>query len=145
MSPSQKANVSAPVVQTTLFQAASIDEAARQYAFQAPMQALLVESFPAVFNMVALSTVFGAKRGQLGCTHVVEIDGLEIYRHEHPPSPIPLDETGIAFHLGLENITVTEPCVVTVKTVLSNGSKGQDIPLRVLSQSRSNGNLNLKG
>lgn len=123
------------VVQTILFGGLRVDPQAREQAFLNPMQVIHGSPFPLQFDLVILSAVHGAARGQLGCTHRLRVDGEEVFRFEHALAPVPLDQSGLSFRLELQAIQVPKPCTILVETTLSTGDRGQDVPLRVVDRS----------
>lgn len=133
-----------PVVQTTVFQQVSADPDQRQYTYSSPVQMIIAEEFPAVCDLVVLSTVFGAARGQVGCTHELELEGETITRYEHPLSPVQFEGGGIGFYLELKQLTLPGPGVLMIKTRLSTGAKGQDIPFRISAKAERSA-LSLQG
>lgn len=121
-----------PTVQTILFQRVVVQNNGETQAFINPVQVMLGEKFPVGFDLVILSSVHGAARGQLACTHSIEVDGEEVFRYDHPPTPIAYDATGVSFRLEMSDLEIAQPCVLQIKTVLSNGLRGQDVFLRVV-------------
>lgn len=123
-----------PTVQTILFQKAVVQNNGETQAFINPVQVMFGEKFPVGFDLVILSSVHGAARGQLACTHTIEVDGEEVFRYDHPPTPIAYDSTGVSFRLEMTELEIAQPCILHIKTVLSNGLRGQDVFLRVVDQ-----------
>lgn len=130
-----------PIIQTTLFQQARTEESDQVNCFINPIQFAVAEAFPIDIDLIILSAVFNANREQLGCTHVIEFDGLELMRYEHPPVSIPYQDAGVAFRLNLEQVSVANPGTLVVKTTLSDGTQGQMIPLRVAAKSELQASL----
>lgn len=124
-----------PTVQTILFQRAVVQNNGETQTFINPVQVMLGEKFPVAFDLVVLSSVHAANRGQLACTHTIEVGGEEVFRYDHAPTPITYDGTGVSFRLEMSDLEIAEPCVLVIKTVLSNGLRGQEISLRVVNQS----------
>ncbi len=116
-------------IQTILFQGTVA--AKNGQAFIEPVQTILAEGFPCQFNLVVLSAVTGAPRGMLGCVHELWTENDLVYKHDHPPTAIAYGGTGICFRLELQELVIGQPCVLTIKTRLSNGAVGQDVPLWV--------------
>ncbi len=127
--------VGVPTVQTILFQKAVVQNNGETQAFINPVQVMLGDKFPVAFDLVILSSVHGAGRGQLACTHTIEVDGDEVFRYDHAATPITYDGTGVSFRLEMADLEIAQPCMLLIKTVLSNGLRGQDISLRVVDQS----------
>ena len=123
------------VVQTILFGGVRADPTAREQAFLNPMQVVHGSPFPIQFDLVILSAVHGAARGQLACTHRLLVDGAEMFRFDHAPAPVALDNSGVSFKLELQSLQVPKPCTIVVETVLSSGVRGVDVPLRVVDRS----------
>ncbi len=121
------------LVQTILFAGTRVDPTGQEQAFFNPMQVVHGRTFPLQFDLVILSAVHGAPRGQLGCTHRLLVEGTEVYRFDHPPAAVPYDRTGLSFRLELQALQIAKPCTLVVKTELSSGVRGQDLPLRVVA------------
>lgn len=120
-----------PLIQTLFFQQSRSEAERQRHLFIDPIQCALADSFPAEFNFYVLSAVLDAPCGALGLTHVVEFDGDEILRFEHPPCAILQQGGGVAFRLELTDLRLERAGTLVVKTTLTDGTKGQDVPLPV--------------
>lgn len=124
-----------PLIQTAFFQAHETEES--HHVFVNPIQMALLDRFPMSVSFTVLSVVLGAPKGELGLTHVVEFNGedilsfKEILRFEHPPAAVLLEGAGVSFSLEVQNVNLDEPGTLVVKTKLSDGTWGRDVPLRV--------------
>lgn len=124
-----------PLIQTTFFQAYEAEGS--HHVFVNPIQAALLDRFPMSVSFSVLSVVLGAPKGELGLTHVVEFNGedilsfKEILRFEHPPASVLRESAGASFSLEIKNVKLDEPGCLVVKTMLSDGTWGCDVPLRV--------------
>ncbi len=120
------------IVQTILFAGSRVDPSGQEQAFFNPMQVVHGKTFPVQFDLVILSAVHGAPRGQVGCTHRLLVEGTEVYRFDHPLAAVPYDQTGLSFRLELQALQIPKPCTLVIKTELTSGVRGQDVPLRVV-------------
>jgi hypothetical protein len=134
--------VSVPLIQTILFQGTVA--AKNGQAFIEPVQTILAEGFPCEFNLVILSAATGMSRGKIGCTHTLLADGELVYEHVHDPTAIAYAGTGICFRLELQKLQVGQPCVMTVRTRLSSGIEGVEVPLWVVDKNSLQGGQGLQ-
>lgn len=135
-----------PLVQTILFQRSTVEGQGQDQSFTNPVQVMLGDKFPVSFDLVILSAVHGAARGMLACTHSLEVDGAEIFKYDHAAAPVPYENSGLSFRLVLEDLKVAHPCTLVIKTLLSNGLRGVDVPLRVADhQGLKGAGLKLQG
>jgi len=134
--------VTVPLIQTILFQ--DTVAAKDRQAFIEPVQIILAEGFPCEFNLVILSAVTGMSRGKVGCTHTLLADGELVYEHVHDPTAITYSGTGICFRLELQKLQVAQPCVMTIRTRLSSGVEGVEVPLWVADKNSLQGGQSLQ-
>lgn len=120
------------IIQTMFFQEQHIEAEGKRQIFVNPIQIALTDGFPVTFEFSILSSVHGAQQGQLGCTHVVEFNGENILRCDHSIATIPFEGAGIAFQLQIQQLHLNQAGILVIKTMLSDGSRGEDVPLPVL-------------
>lgn len=104
------------------------------HRFTNPAPCALLSEFPYDVNLTVLSVGFNLSRGNVSCTHVIEIEGQVVVRHQHPPMLIAFDDGGAAFRLTLDPFQVLRPCVLTIKTSFSDGTRGEDLNFPIIDK-----------
>lgn len=115
-----------------------------RHHFIDPTPYALLSEFPKEFNLTLLSVGFNLSRGPVSCTHVIEIDGAEVFRQQHPDVIISCNGGGTAFSLELLPMKVGGPCILTIKASLSDGTVGADLTYPILDKFAAFPQLNVK-
>ncbi|MNL61962.1 hypothetical protein D3C87_1859410 [compost metagenome] len=92
----------------------------------------MADAYPIVVDFVALTGVFGAPRGMVGCSHVVVVGDREVARFDHPPAPVAFEGAGTAFRTRFAGIRIDAAGPVQLKTRLQGDGEESVVTLPAL-------------
>lgn len=121
-----------PKIQTMFFASSELDPKTKMPLLTRPIQALVVESFPATVHVVVLTSVYGLEKGQYTGRHVFRYGEALVTTQVYPDVQVPFDGAGTSFYSTF-NITLNKPVELIVKAEVGNFN-GEEIPLPVLQK-----------
>lgn len=121
-----------PQIQTMFFASSELDPKTKMPLLSRPIQASVVEAFPATIHVVVLTSVNGLEKGQYTGRHIFHYGEALVTAQVYPDIQVPFDGAGTSFYSTF-NITLNKPVELIVKAEVGQHC-GEEIPLPILQK-----------
>jgi hypothetical protein len=120
------------MVQTILFEGMEVDISTRKSMFIHPIHRILASEFPAFASLSALTSVFDLIPGSYQCRHHLLSDDRKqvLVTMQHEPVSIEAPGGGVGFQSTFENVKITAPGRLWVRTEVVPLGRAADASLK---------------